>query len=209
VSTILPFGRLQSYAAATLQIPSTKRHGDVSDELTAQQRYGRLLCPGYFPSCLERSCHCHPAEVILRFKCLWRKHCLSREGKLGRSRSAIKRHQPQAQIEQYSQLLAQAQRLLSDIHATYTCPDATDPVNITETISKALASAINTASNVTFPAMQDMFTPAQKHVEGLIQDDIYPRFVKHQLMASASMALAHDQMTYQGLGDCFCLTDPK
>jgi hypothetical protein len=57
--------------------------------------------------------------------------------------------------------------------------------------------------------MQSMFTPAQNHVEDMIQDDIYPRFVKHQLMASASMALAHDQKTYQGLGDCFCLTDPK
>lgn len=119
------------------------------------------------------------------------------------------RHQPRTQIEQYSQLLAQAQRLLSDIHATYTRPDATDLVNITETISRDLASAINTASNVTFPAMQDMFIPARKHVEGLIQDDVYPRFVKHQLMASAAMAMAQDQKTYQGLGDCFCLTDPK
>jgi hypothetical protein len=98
---------------------------------------------------------------------------------------------------------------LSDIHATYTSPNATDPVNITETISKDLASTINTASNATFSAMQDMFTPARKEVEGLIQDDIYPRFVKHQLIASAAMALAHDRKTYQGLGDCFCLTDPK
>jgi hypothetical protein len=57
--------------------------------------------------------------------------------------------------------------------------------------------------------MLDMFTPARKHIEDLIQDDIYPRFVKHQLMASATMALAHDQKTYHGLGDCFCLTDPK
>ncbi|KAI4751312.1 hypothetical protein E4T52_16241 [Aureobasidium sp. EXF-3400] len=112
-------------------------------------------------------------------------------------------------IEQYSQLLAQAQELLFDIHATYTSPDATDPVNITETISRDLTSAINTATSVTFYAMQDIFAHAREHVEGLIHDDIYPRFVTHQLMASATMALAHDRKTYQRLGDCFCLTDPK
>jgi len=119
------------------------------------------------------------------------------------------RHQLYAQVQQYSQLLTQAQALLTEIHATYTCPDATDPVNITETISKDLTSAIDTTSSVILPGMQDMFEPARKHVEDLIQDDIYPRFVKHQLMASATMALAQDRKTYQGLGDCFCLTDPK
>jgi PAS domain S-box-containing protein len=57
--------------------------------------------------------------------------------------------------------------------------------------------------------MQDIFAHAQVHVEGLIRDDIYPRFVTHQLTTSARMALAHDRKAYQGLGDCFCLTDPK
>ncbi|KAI5198642.1 hypothetical protein E4T39_06728 [Aureobasidium subglaciale] len=112
-------------------------------------------------------------------------------------------------IEQYSRLLAQARDLLSEIHATYTSPNASEPVNITETISKDLTSAVSTATSVTFYAMQDIFGNARKHIEGLIRDDIYPRFVTHQLTASAAMALAHDRKTYQGLGDCFCLTDPK
>ncbi|THZ00932.1 hypothetical protein D6C93_03572 [Aureobasidium pullulans] len=112
-------------------------------------------------------------------------------------------------IEQYSRLLTKARELLLDIHATYTSPNATEPVNISETISKDLNSAVNSATSVTFCAMQDIFTPARKDVEGLIRDDIYPRFVTHQLTASAAMALAHDRKTYQGLGDCFCLTDPK
>lgn len=57
--------------------------------------------------------------------------------------------------------------------------------------------------------MQDIFAPAQRHVEDLIRDDIYPRFVTHQLTTSATMALAQNPKTYQGLGDCFCLTDPR
>lgn len=132
----------------------------------------------------------------------WRRYVLE-------SHFSRQRHQPQAQIEQYSRLLTNARELLLDIHATYTSPNATEPVNISETISKDLNSAVNTATSVTFYAMQDIFTPARKDVEGLIRDDIYPRFVTHQLTASAAMALAHDRKTYQGLGDCFCLTDPK
>ncbi|KAG9850929.1 hypothetical protein KCU98_g3067, partial [Aureobasidium melanogenum] len=112
-------------------------------------------------------------------------------------------------IEQYRSLLAQAQELLLHIHATYTSTHATEPINITETISKSLTSAIDTATSDTFYAMQDIFAPAQRHVEDLIRDDVYPRFVTHQLTTSASMALAHDRKTYQGLGDCFCLTDPS
>jgi hypothetical protein len=119
------------------------------------------------------------------------------------------RYQQQVQVEQYRSLLAQAQELLSDIHATYTSPDATEPVNITETISSNLTSAIDTATGVTFYAMQDIFAHAQEHVQGMIRDDIYPRFVTRQLTASATMAMVHDRKTYQGLGDCFCLTDPK
>ncbi|KAI4717889.1 hypothetical protein E4T48_05896 [Aureobasidium sp. EXF-10727] len=112
-------------------------------------------------------------------------------------------------IEQYNRLLAQAGDLLSEIHATYTSSDASEPVNIPETISMDLTSAVSTATSITFPAMQDTFADARNHVEDLIRDDIYPRFVTHQLTASAAIALSHDQKTYQGLGDCFCLTDPK
>ncbi|KAI5207258.1 hypothetical protein AUEXF2481DRAFT_48095 [Aureobasidium subglaciale EXF-2481] len=112
-------------------------------------------------------------------------------------------------IAQYNQLVTQARDLLSEIHATYTSPNATEPVNLTEIISKDLNSAVNTATNVTFYGMQDILDNARKHVEGLIRDDIYPRFVTHQLATSAKMALAHKRQTYQGLGDCFCLTDPK
>jgi PAS domain S-box-containing protein len=46
-------------------------------------------------------------------------------------------------------------------------------------------------------------------VEKLLASDIYPRFVKHQVTATATMALADHRERYQGLGDCFCITDPS
>ena len=46
-------------------------------------------------------------------------------------------------------------------------------------------------------------------MEKLLASDIYPRFVKHQVTAAATMALADHRERYQGLGDCFCMTDPK
>lgn len=57
--------------------------------------------------------------------------------------------------------------------------------------------------------MESIFAGAQEHVENILQGDIYPRFVKHQVTTSAATALSDNRSTYQGLGDCFCLTDPK
>lgn len=57
--------------------------------------------------------------------------------------------------------------------------------------------------------MQDVFLDARQDVEDMIREDVYPRFVTHQMTSSAAMALAHDRDIYQGLGDCFCLTDPR
>ncbi len=39
--------------------------------------------------------------------------------------------------------------------------------------------------------------------------DMYPRFVKYQVTAQATLALADHREKFQGLGDCFCLTDPN
>ena len=103
----------------------------------------------------------------------------------------------------------QAQELLFEIHATYTSRNATEPINISENISKDLTTIIDTTTNVTFPIMQNIFSGAREHVEALIREDVYPRFVTHQMTASATVALSRARQTYQGLGDCFCLTDPK
>ncbi len=56
--------------------------------------------------------------------------------------------------------------------------------------------------------MELIFADAQEYVEKLLATDIYPRFVKHQMTTSAVKALSNDRGKYQGLGDCFCLTNP-
>jgi len=56
--------------------------------------------------------------------------------------------------------------------------------------------------------LETIFVGAQEQVEKLLAEDIYPRFVKHQVTTSATLALADHRERFQGLGDCFCLTDP-
>ena len=56
--------------------------------------------------------------------------------------------------------------------------------------------------------MESIFAEAQEGVENILRTAVYPRFVKYQITNSASKALSTDRARYQGLGDCFCLTDP-
>jgi PAS domain S-box-containing protein len=56
--------------------------------------------------------------------------------------------------------------------------------------------------------MDSIFLDAQRSIEKLLADDAYPRFVKHQATIQATTALAQHRERFEGLGDCFCLTDP-
>lgn len=64
------------------------------------------------------------------------------------------------------------------------------------------------ASQSTLPGLESIFDGAQEHIQKLLAADIYPRFVKYQLTTSATIALSDSRERFQGLGDCFCLTDP-
>ena len=61
----------------------------------------------------------------------------------------------------------------------------------------------------TLPQMESIFQDAQYYIENMVFTDIYPRFVKYKMSMSAVKALGGDRREYQGLGDCFCLTDPS
>lgn len=61
----------------------------------------------------------------------------------------------------------------------------------------------------TMPNMESVFLTAQNDVQKLVQSDIYPRFVRHQITLSATKALATNRKKYTGLGDCFVLTNPN
>jgi PAS domain S-box-containing protein len=98
---------------------------------------------------------------------------------------------------------------LGAIHSTYTSPDAPRQINLSHAHIKRISSDIKQVTQSTLPGLETIFQDAQEHVEKLLAGDIYPRFVKHQVTASATMALADHRERYQGLGDCFCITDPS
>ncbi|KAH7384949.1 hypothetical protein BKA64DRAFT_153878 [Cadophora sp. MPI-SDFR-AT-0126] len=112
-------------------------------------------------------------------------------------------------IDKYYRLLDEVTQLLGSIHSTYTSADAPRQINLSHSHIKHISADIKQATNITLPALEGIFTGSQDHVEKLLASDIYPRFVKHQITAQASLALADHRDNFQGLGDCFCLTDPN
>ncbi|KAI9054835.1 hypothetical protein LZ554_001979 [Drepanopeziza brunnea f. sp. 'monogermtubi'] len=112
-------------------------------------------------------------------------------------------------VDRYYRLLDEITQTLGQIHATYTSPDAPRQINISHHHIKDLSGDIRQATQSTIPALESVFTGAQKHVEKLLASDVYPRFVKHQVTAQAIQALATQRDRFAGLGDCFCITDPK
>ena len=49
----------------------------------------------------------------------------------------------------------------------------------------------------------------EQAVQNAVFEHMYEDFVRTQLIFSASEALSNDRHQYQGLGDCFCLTEPR
>lgn len=113
------------------------------------------------------------------------------------------------QVDKFNRLLDEVTQTLGTIHSTYTSPDAPRQVNISSAHIKSVSAEIKEATKFTLPSLEGIFSGAQEHVEKLLATDIYPRFVKHQVTAQASLALADQRERFQGLGDCFCLTDPS
>lgn len=97
---------------------------------------------------------------------------------------------------------------MTDIHFTFTATEAPRQIGIPTTLLRKINNDIKTSTSSTLPSMENIFSSAQDNVEGIIRSAVYPRFVKYQMTNSASRALATDRQKYQGLGDCFCLTDP-
>jgi hypothetical protein len=100
-------------------------------------------------------------------------------------------------------------KILSDIHTTYISIDAPRQIDVPLSMRKTVTAEIKQATQIVLPGMETIFAEAQVHAERLLASDIYARFVKHQITTSATAALGGDSKRYQGLGDCFCLTDPK
>ncbi|TVY53587.1 Phototropin-1 [Lachnellula cervina] len=112
-------------------------------------------------------------------------------------------------VDKFNRLLDEASQLLGTIQSTYTSADAPRQINISNSQAKRVTSDIRHASQFTIPSLENIFLSPQEHIEKRLAKEIYPRFVKHQVTASATSALAAHRERFQGLGDCFCLTDPS
>lgn len=98
---------------------------------------------------------------------------------------------------------------MTDIHYSYTATEAPKQIGIPTNLLKRINQDIKSCTTSTLPSMESIFIDAQDNVENILRTAVYPRFVKYQMTNSASKALSTDRTRYQGLGDCFCLTDPK
>ena len=97
---------------------------------------------------------------------------------------------------------------MTDIHHSYTSTEAPKQLGIATGLLKKMNVDIRTSTASTLPSMESIFAEAQDGVENILRTAVYPRFVKYQITTSAAKALSTDRSQYQGLGDCFCLTDP-
>ena len=113
------------------------------------------------------------------------------------------------QVDRYSALLDELATIMTDIQQTYTANEAPKQLGINSNILKQANRDLREKTTSILPSMESVFEQAQAEVEGLLRTAVYPRFVKYQMINSASQALSMDRSKYQGLGDCFCLTDPK
>lgn len=98
---------------------------------------------------------------------------------------------------------------MTDIHYSFTATEAPKQIGIPSNLLKRINQDIKTSTTSTLPSMESIFIDAQENVESILRTAVYPRFVKYQMTNSATKALSGDRNRYQGLGDCFCLTDPK
>ncbi|KAI9801375.1 MAG: hypothetical protein M1825_003354 [Sarcosagium campestre] len=112
-------------------------------------------------------------------------------------------------IDQYYSALDTMTRILTEINRNFTSPDAPKPLNMPSQMMNKINSDVKAITTTTVPALEGIFTDSQAYVEQLLFTDTFPRFVRHQVTMSATKALSKDRSKYQGLGDCFCLTDPS
>lgn len=99
--------------------------------------------------------------------------------------------------------------VLVDIQTTYIGSDSREQINIPGELVRQVTGNIEKTVESILPAMKQIFTEAQEHVEDLIKSDIYPRFVKDQMAIASAKAMHQDKVHYTHIGDCFCLTDPR
>lgn len=115
------------------------------------------------------------------------------------------------EIDNYNRILDELTKSMSNIQHKFTGPSAEKRVDISSQDSRDIQTSIKHSITNVIPGLEYIFMDAQERVESVLLKEAYPRFVKHQITTSATMALGTDKNhvgAYQGVGDCFCMTDP-
>lgn len=115
-----------------------------------------------------------------------------------------------AKVNGYQESLGGLAGQLAHIHQAFISDSATTQLQgVPRELLLSAHRDVKAAAATTFPGLEALFGDLQRRVEQSVFTDIYPRFVREKVSMSAIQALAHDRHKYQGLGDCFCLSDPK
>lgn len=104
---------------------------------------------------------------------------------------------------------------MANISTTFTCMTATEPLNLPQQLSKSLNADVKHVSSSILPGLEMLFGDVNAHIKERVVRNIYPDFVKRQLMfrmkkslGAASAGAASTPFRFEGLGQAFCLTDP-
>lgn len=114
-----------------------------------------------------------------------------------------------AKVDEYRTTLNNLAGQMAFIHKQFISPGSAYQINVNGGLLKRAHKEMKSLISSAFPSMETVFTELQDQIETLVFQDVYPRFVRHQMALSATRALATDRFKYQGLGDCFCLTNPR
>lgn len=112
-------------------------------------------------------------------------------------------------VDEYQKVVANMNRLLGSIHKGFIASDSTRQLDVPHELIRSMQKEIKALAAKTLPGMGTLFEEMSARIEELVFDDVYPRFIRHQLALSATRALASDRHRYAGLGDCFVLTNPS
>ncbi|ETS74171.1 hypothetical protein PFICI_14037 [Pestalotiopsis fici W106-1] len=112
-------------------------------------------------------------------------------------------------VDEYQKALLHLSTILGSIHKGFISSDSTRQLDVPHELIRSIQRDVKALAGRTLPGMEGLFADMQARIEELVFEDVYPRFIRHQLALSATQALASDRHRYAGLGDCFCLTNPS
>jgi hypothetical protein len=113
------------------------------------------------------------------------------------------------QVDEYQKLLTSLADNMSTIHKSFISDQSTSQLDLPITLMSSVNKEMKTILGSSFLGMESLFNEMRVRIEDTVFTSVYPSFVRFQMTLSATRALANDRHRYQGLGDCFCLTDPK